>query len=48
MAYMASTKLFVGALGMGLAFAPGALYPFYVHQRACGASRRAKTRRSPG
>ena len=31
-AYMASTKLFVGALGMGLAFAPAALYPFYVHQ----------------
>jgi putative membrane protein len=30
-AYMASTKLFVGALGMGLAFAPSALYPYYVH-----------------
>jgi len=29
--YMASTKLFVGALGMGLAFAPVALYPYYVH-----------------
>jgi putative membrane protein len=29
--YMASTKLFVGALGMGLAFAPTALYPYYVH-----------------
>jgi cytochrome c oxidase assembly factor CtaG len=29
--YMASTKLFVGALGMGLAFAPDALYPYYVH-----------------
>jgi putative membrane protein len=29
--YMASTKLFVGALGMGLAFAPSALYPFYAH-----------------
>ena len=29
--YMASTKLFVGALGMGLAFAPAALYPYYVH-----------------
>jgi len=27
--YMASTKLFVGALGMGLAFAPSALYPYY-------------------
>jgi putative membrane protein len=29
--YMASTKLFVGALGMGLAFAPSALYPYYSH-----------------
>jgi cytochrome c oxidase assembly factor CtaG len=29
--YMASTKLCVGALGMGLAFAPAALYPYYVH-----------------
>ncbi len=29
--YMASTKLFVGALGMGLAFAPSALYPYYTH-----------------
>ena len=29
--YMASTKLAVGALGMGLAFAPSALYPYYVH-----------------
>jgi putative membrane protein len=29
--YMASTKLFVGALGMGLAFAPFALYPYYAH-----------------
>jgi putative membrane protein len=29
--YMASTKLFVGALGMGLAFAPTALYPYYAH-----------------
>ncbi len=29
--YMASTKLCVGALGMGLAFAPYALYPYYVH-----------------
>jgi cytochrome c oxidase assembly factor CtaG len=29
--YMASTKLFVGALGMGLAFAPTAIYSFYVH-----------------
>jgi putative membrane protein len=29
--YMASTKLLVGALGMGLAFAPTALYPYYVH-----------------
>ncbi len=31
LAYMAGTKLFVGALGMGLAFAPSALYPYYVH-----------------
>ena len=31
-AYMASTKLFVGALGMFLAFAPSTLYPFYAHQ----------------
>jgi cytochrome c oxidase assembly factor CtaG len=30
-AYMASTKLLVGALGMGLAFAPSALYAYYVH-----------------
>ncbi len=29
--YMASTKLLVGALGMGLAFAPAALYAYYVH-----------------
>jgi putative membrane protein len=29
--YMGATKLFVGALGMGLAFAPSALYPYYVH-----------------
>jgi putative membrane protein len=29
--YMGSTKLFVGALGMGLAFAPSALYEYYVH-----------------
>jgi putative membrane protein len=31
-AYMLSTKLFVGALGMGLAFAPAALYAYYIHQ----------------
>ncbi len=31
-AYMVSTKLFVGALGMGLAFAPSTLYPYYEHQ----------------
>jgi putative membrane protein len=30
-AYMASTKLLVGVLGMGLAFAPSALYSYYVH-----------------
>lgn len=29
--YMGSTKLLVGALGMGLAFAPTALYPYYAH-----------------
>ncbi len=29
--YMGSTKVFVGALGMGLAFAPTALYAYYVH-----------------
>ena len=29
--YMGATKLFVGALGMGLAFAPRALYPYYIH-----------------
>jgi putative membrane protein len=30
--YMASTKLLVGALGMGLAFAPSALYGYYTHR----------------
>ncbi len=30
--YMSSTKLLVGALGMGLAFAPSTLYPFYSGQ----------------
>jgi putative membrane protein len=29
--YMASTKLLVGALGMGLAFAPSTLYSYYEH-----------------
>jgi cytochrome c oxidase assembly factor CtaG len=29
--YMASTKVLVGVLGMSLAFAPSALYPYYVH-----------------
>jgi putative membrane protein len=38
-AYMGATKLFVGALGMGLAFAPSALYPYYVdHARVWGLS----------
>jgi putative membrane protein len=38
-AYMGSTKLLVGALGMGLAFAPSALYPYYVdHARVWGLS----------
>jgi len=37
--YMATTKLFLGALGMGLAFAPSALYPYYVdHARVWGVS----------
>ncbi|HWC85094.1 MAG TPA: cytochrome c oxidase assembly protein [Solirubrobacteraceae bacterium] len=31
-AYMVSTKLMVGVLGVALAFAPTALYPFYEHQ----------------
>lgn len=30
-AYMASTKVLVGALGVALAFAPHALYPYYEH-----------------
>ncbi len=30
-AYMVSTKLLVGALGIVLAFAPTSLYPFYTH-----------------
>ncbi len=30
--YMASTKIAVGALGMGLAFAPSALYAYYTHR----------------
>jgi putative membrane protein len=30
-AYMATSKLLVGALGMALAFAPVALYPYYEH-----------------
>jgi putative membrane protein len=30
-AYMGSSKLFVGALGMALAFAPTALYSYYEH-----------------
>ena len=29
--YMASTKLFVGLLGIALAFAPASFYPFYEH-----------------
>jgi putative membrane protein len=37
--YMGSTKVLVGALGMGLAFAPTALYPYYVdHARVWGIS----------
>jgi putative membrane protein len=30
-AYMVSTKLLVGLLGIGLAFAPSSIYPFYAH-----------------
>ena len=30
-AYMTSTKLLVGALGIALAFAPSSIYPFYSH-----------------
>jgi cytochrome c oxidase assembly factor CtaG len=38
-AYMTASKLFVGALGMGLAFAPAALYPYYAdHARVWGIS----------
>jgi len=38
-AYMGTSKLFVGALGMGLAFAPTALYPYYAdHARVWGIS----------
>jgi cytochrome c oxidase assembly factor CtaG len=37
--YMASTKVLVGALGMALAFAPTALYPYYAdHARVWGLS----------
>ncbi len=32
-AYMVSTKLLVGVLGIVLAFAPHAIYPFYEHHR---------------
>jgi putative membrane protein len=40
--YMASTKLLVGALGMGLAFAPSALYGYYEHRaRVWGLSARS-------
>ena len=46
--YMVSTKLLVGLLGIGLTFAPDAIYTFYEHQpRTTGASARATTRRSP-
>jgi putative membrane protein len=30
--YMASTKVLLGALGVGLAFAPKVLYPYYAHR----------------
>ncbi len=32
LAYMASTKLLVGILGIALAFAPHVIYPFYAHK----------------
>ena len=44
--YMAGTKLFVGALGMGLAFAPSAIYPFYEHHARIWASPHMTTSRS--
>jgi cytochrome c oxidase assembly factor CtaG len=46
--YMVSTKLFVGALGMGLAFAPSALYPYYLHHVRVWESQRSTTSRSRG
>ena len=46
--YMLSTKLFVGLLGIGLTFAPDALYEFYERPAAdLGPRRRARTRRWP-
>ena len=36
--YMASTKLLVGLLGIGLTFAPTPLYAYYRHQARSGAS----------
>jgi cytochrome c oxidase assembly factor CtaG len=32
--YMLSTKLLVGMLGIGITFAPNAIYAFYKHQPA--------------
>jgi cytochrome c oxidase assembly factor CtaG len=38
-AYMGTSKLFVGALGMAIAFAPSVLYPYYAdHARVWGIS----------
>ena len=42
-----STKLAVGLLGIGLTFAPDALYDFYDSAPASGASRRPRTRPPP-
>jgi putative membrane protein len=32
LAYMVTTKLFIGALGIALAFLPHVIYPFYAHK----------------
>ena len=47
-AYMTSTKLLVGLLGIVLAFAPSSIYPFYAApSRTTGASARARIRTWP-
>ena len=48
-AYMASTKILVGLLGVLLAFSPELLYDAYGHRRhALGHDRRSTTSTSPG